>query len=138
MGFVAGGRMFVSRMPTLSVRGLSGACSGKFSTLGSIDLAIPRNNFFTLLKPGNTNGSAVVNVVDSLFGPADNDMGVFNISLLTGPSITGRCLNIIPRRFGFGVFRGMRSVLVARTNCFNVSTGRTGPHTRHLLGTLNL
>lgn len=117
---------------------MEGACTKNFRTLGNMSLAIRRNSFCTLLKPGKTNGSAAVKIVDSLIGGASKQIGIFNCSVSARLIRTGRRVKLMPRRFGFGPFRAIRRVIVRRTNCCKISHSLTGRQTGGCLSRLSL
>lgn len=55
----------------LRARSIMGRCTGRL-TLSGIDVRIPRKGIFNLLKPGKTNGAALVHVVGHVATPSDN------------------------------------------------------------------
>lgn len=123
-----------------------GNVAGDFNSLrmlGNVSLRVSGNRIMDVIKPDNTNGAALLRVVNALSGPSDNDVRMSNISihdLDAGglDSFHGRRLNFIFRfRRLLPRFATLRGVVVP-TFVTKGNEGRTGRHTRRLLRFVNL
>lgn len=122
--------MFIVRL--VSIHGICGVCGpnrGRMGTLSNISVAVSRNRFITVVNRSNSNGSALVGVLNLLSAPARNRCCVGNglISSLASSrvdSVHGGRVNFVFRNFGLvsslSTLRGIRLPLI----CHNI------PHTR--------
>ncbi len=75
---------------------LSGECNARL-TIDSISFDVGGNRVINFLKPGNTNGSAVVGVLANCLSLARNGISVSNFSVVRCPRRTGGHVNCLPR-----------------------------------------
>lgn len=128
----------------LRIGGVDGACNGKratIGTLGSIDFSIPGNRCITVIKRSNSNGDALLGVVNTLSAPASNGILVSNGSVFTvgsqglaifhqeGVNFVFRTFGLVPR---LAIRRGV--VFPLLLSC----RGPSGECLRRLLAILGL
>ncbi len=118
--------VFGSAAVVLRIGGMCGRCTGRL-TLSKIDVSIRHKAVFNLLKPGNTNGAALVHVVGNVATPSENRILLGNGPLDLDSSTHVNCL---PRRHklcgGVGINR--------RTVCLYQLGKLSGCSTRGQLG----
>lgn len=70
-------------LPVLRLGGVHGRCGANSlmrATLGSIDLGLHSGRFITVLNPSNSNGAALLGVVNNLSQCSDNSLIVGKVS----------------------------------------------------------
>lgn len=124
--------------PAIAIKNLKKTYPPHVDALKSVDLNIPRGQFFALLGPNGAGKSTLIGIVSSLVNKTAGSIHIMGVDLARNPSLAKQHLGIMPQEVNLNPFETPMQILTNQAAFYGVPRTFAKKQARHLLTALML